>query len=243
MSNPEKSPLIGFFNSGRGDLSVNAKRRRDPQALPSFVGILHDGPADLAVNAKDIVRGTAVPRIAGFGGYARSGKDTAAGMLVEQHGHRLLSFGTYVAALLREINPAVEIEADRYERAGDLLDRVGYEQAKAVPDFVRMLQDLGTGINTRDNGLWARLVMADLPADQRGVITGIRSLAQIDAVRQAGGLTIWVTRPGIEPRNAHRNELEVGPDDFDVVLANDGDLADLAATLNTVLRRHAALMR
>lgn len=181
----------------------------------------------------------AVPAILGFGGWAQSGKDTAAEMIIEQHGHRLLSFGTYVNALLLEINPGVEIETGRFERARSLFDRLGYEGAKKVEDYRLQLQDLGTGINRRDPGLWSRLVLADLPAGHRGVITGVRSLEQIAAVRSAGGLTIWVDRPEAAPVNGHENETQVGPDDFDVVLDNSGDLRDLRIALDRLLAEHA----
>ena len=181
----------------------------------------------------------AVPAILGFGGWARSGKDTAAEMVIAAHGHRLLSFGTYVNALLLEVNPGVEVEPGRFERARDLFDRLGYEDAKAIEDYRVQLQNLGSAINDRDPGLWARLVLADLPPGAQGVITGVRSLPQLEAIRAVGGLTVWVDRPGAAPMNAHRNEQAVGPDDFDVVLDNSGDLRDLRITLDRLLAEHA----
>lgn len=201
-------------------------------AAGDLAAIVAAAPHAAALSGTPTVK---VPTLIGFGGYARSGKDTTAEILVRDYGHRLLSFGTYVASLLVEVNPLVEVSPGQVERAATLMERLGYEGAKRVPDFVRLLQDLGTGINRRDAGLWARLVLADLPPDGLGVITGVRSLGQIAAIRDHGGLTIWVQRPGIEPRNGHINELEVGPADFDVVLNNDGSLADLAVSLRTVL--------
>ena len=180
-----------------------------------------------------------VPAIVGFGGWARSGKDTAADLVIEAHGHRLLSFGTYVQALLLEVNPGVEVEPGRFERAQDLYARLGYEGAKKIDDYRIQLQNLGTGINERDAGLWARLVLADLPAGDRGAISGLRSKAQIAAVRAVGGLTIWVDRPGAAPANGHPNETQVGPDDFDVVLDNSGTLGDLRISLERILAEHA----
>ena len=204
-----------------------------PQAVP---GTLTDMVA--AAPHAAAIAGQApllVPAIVGFGGWGGSGKDTTAEILVRDYGHRLLSFGTYVADLLVEINPLVEVAPGRTERAATLMDRLGYEGAKKIPDFLRMLQDLGTGINHRDPGLWARLVLADLPPEGRGVITGIRSVEQVDAIRHVGGLAIWVSRTAVQPRNGHENELSVGPEDFDVVLKNDGTLSDLARNLRKVL--------
>lgn len=189
--------------------------------------------------AAAVIPAPPVPAVLGFGGWAQSGKDTAAEFVIETHGHRLLSFGTYVNALLLDVNPGVEVEPGRFERAQDLFDRLGYEGAKKVDDYRIQLQDLGTGINKRDSGLWGRLVLADLPAGERGVITGLRSIPQIDAVRAVGGLTIWVDRPGAAPANGHENETQVGPDDFDVVLDNSGTLGDLRISLGRVLAEHA----
>jgi hypothetical protein len=176
-----------------------------------------------------------IPALVGFGGFGGAGKDAAATILSDQYGHRLLAFGTYVAGLLAQTNPLVQVAPGQTERAATLLDRLGYEGAKRVPDFLRLLQDLGTAINERDPGFWARLVLADVPAGSRSVITGIRSREQIAAVRDHGGLTIWVTRPGVGPRNGHKNEKQVSPEDYDVVLNNDGTLADLAVNLRRVL--------
>ena len=180
-----------------------------------------------------------VPAVLGFGGWAQSGKDAAAEFVIARHGHRLLSFGTYVNALLLDVNGGVEVEPGRFERARDLYERLGYEGAKKIDDYRIQLQDLGTGINKRDSGLWGRLVLADLPPGERGVITGLRSKPQIDAVRAVGGLTIWVDRPGAAPANGHENETQVGPDDFDVVLDNSGTLGDLRISIERVLAEHA----
>ncbi len=176
-----------------------------------------------------------MPNLIGFGGYAGAGKDTAAQVLVDDHGYQLLSFGHYVADLLADIDPLVEVEAGRTCRASVVLDERGYEAAKLVPDFVRLLQDLGSAVNDRDPGFWSRLVLAGVAPSAHAVISGVRSPAQIAAVRDAGGVTVWVERPGVGPRNGHRNETAAGPDDFDLVVRHDRTVADLHAAVRGLI--------
>lgn len=180
-----------------------------------------------------------VPQIVGFGGYMQAGKDTAAAMIVESDGHTLASFGEHVCSLLLAVNPVIEVGDGTFPRAREVFDTYGYEEAKKVGDFRLLLQNLGSGMNDRDSGFWARQVLADLGPDGRSVISGLRSLAQIAAVRQAGGVTVWIDNPHlVQAQNhamGHRNENEVGPEDFDVVVVNDSTLDVLRERLFAAL--------
>lgn len=173
--------------------------------------------------------------LVGFGGYATSGKDTAAYVLVRWHKYRLLSYGRQVAALLAEVNPLVEVDPTVALRARVILEDQDYEKAKLIPDFVRLLQDLGSAVNDRDPEFWSRTVLADVVPGSRTVLSGLRSREQVAAVRERYGLTVWIERPGVGPRNGHRNELAAGPEDFDVVVVNDGTVADLHRKIDSLL--------
>jgi hypothetical protein len=63
------------------------------------------------------------------------------------------------------------------------------------------------------------------------VVTGIRPKVQLKAVRQLFDLTIWIDRPGISKGATD----ELGPEDADVVIANDGTFDDLRINLEKVL--------
>lgn len=180
-----------------------------------------------------------VPNVVGFGGYMRAGKDTAAQMLIDRgEGHTLVGFGEHVCSLLLDINPDINLGDGTYAPAREVFDTYGYEGAKTKGNFRLLLQNLGSAMNDRDSGFWARQVLAALGADGRGAISGLRSKAQIAAVRDAGGLTVWVDNPRAEaPKGSHRNETEVGPEDFDVVVVNDSTIEVLHERLFAALTR------
>jgi hypothetical protein len=90
--------------------------------------------------------------IIGITGYARSGKDTAANVLVEEFGFTKLAFADGVREMLTALNPRIRtgLPARHYADADgtvlytDLLKAVGYEKAKAFEDVRIYLQRLGT---------------------------------------------------------------------------------------------------
>ena len=65
------------------------------------------------------------------------------------------------------------------------------------------------------------------PERRRYVITDVRFPNELLAVQRHKGLTAWVRRPGSAPVNTHSSDNLLGPDDFDIVIENDGDLVHL----------------
>lgn len=189
------------------------------------------------------------PLLLGLGGYAAAGKDAVADVLHRNHGfaHTFMS-KPLLEALLR-INPLIPVEGGLV-RYSELFGNVGYAKSKENPEVRRLLQTIGTDVvrNMIGENVWVDVMLADvkpiLAAGGDVVVTGMRFRNEMAAVSAAGGLTVWVHRPGVGPVNGHNSDNAVSPDDFDLHLHNDGTLDDLAAAvgrlLETLARRDAA---
>lgn len=161
-----------------------------------------------------------------FVGKARSGKDTAAAVLTAAYGFRRVAFADPVRQALLALDPWIT-----GERLSALVERDGWEGAKKDPEVRALLQRMGTeAIRALDPDFWVRqgIRAAEAWAGPT-VFTDARFHNELEAIRGAGGLLVRIDRPGVgsDPRvDAHPSEQEWTSWRFDVVLQNDGSLAD-----------------
>lgn len=116
-------------------------------------------------------------------------------------------------------------------RYRDIADAIGYTAAKKIPEVRRLLQVLGTEVG-RDiigENTWTDIAARTLTQWQAdgipAVITGIRYRNELAMIRELGGATVWIHRPGLTiPAELamHSSETTVGPDDCDYRVDNDG---------------------
>lgn len=151
-----------------------------------------------------------IPRLVGLAGYAGSGKDTAADVLVELGWERVAFAG-----------PLKELAA-----------RIGWDGVKDEHGR-RLLQDLGVGCrDVLGADVWVDALLARLPA--RAVVTDVRFPNEVDAIHDHGGLVVRVVRAGVVPVNGHVSETAL--DDLDLpVVVNDGPVNLLHLRLLDVL--------
>ena len=204
----------------------------------------------------------------GLGGYAFSGKDTVADLLVEHHGWAKTYMSKPLEQALLTLNPQIPIvrawettpeglkavnHYSRIEPTGRhemqifvsyqvLHEAVGYDESKHNPEVRRLLQALGTEVG-RDmfgESLWVDIMLKeahDLRSQGRAVaVTGIRFANELDAIRTARGLLVWVSRPGFDPVNAHVSDNGLTEDDFDLTLPNNGTVDDLRNRVAALVR-------
>jgi dephospho-CoA kinase len=69
--------------------------------------------------------------IIGLSGYAQSGKNTVADILVDHHGFIQLAFADAIRAFVYEINPMVACSPTGYLQ--DLVNLKGWDEAKQEP--------------------------------------------------------------------------------------------------------------
>ena len=152
------------------------------------------------------------PRIVGVSGWMRTGKDSVAALLVD-FGYTRVSFADPLRKMAADIDPTIDLTnapSDIHQEVNfgfplttytTLLNAVGYERAKEVPDFRRFLQRLGTeGI--RDNfgqDAWVNLFIAQIeaaPDDQKFVVPDVRFPNEAEMIKKIGGVVWRTERPG-----------------------------------------------
>ncbi len=176
--------------------------------------------------------------IVGIAGLKGSGKDTAGAYLVERYGFVRKSFAeplkTSAAAALGI--PAEWWETDKNDpNVKVIYDRGNETVVLTAREF---LQRYGTEAH-RDvfgKGFWTDQLLdklADYDPDEIDfVITDMRFLNETEAVRNAGGITFLIDRPGVADGDGHASE-ELPPENLiDYVIPNEGSLADLYEALD-----------
>jgi hypothetical protein len=168
----------------------------------------------------------------GLSGYAGSGKDEAANVLMRHAGFTRIAFADVLRDVALAIDPYVEyspgddIEPGKYWRLTDVIDTFGWDTAKnTLPDVRRLLQRLGTeaGREILGDNIWVDTAFKNAQADKI-VITDCRFPNEAAAVRERGGLVVRIHRPGVGPRNDHASETSLTDYDFDFHIVNDGSL-------------------
>ncbi|WP_251153769.1 hypothetical protein [Cellulosimicrobium sp. Marseille-Q4280] len=176
--------------------------------------------------------------IVGVSGKKRAGKDSIAELLTSEHGYTRVAFADAVREVLYETNPmlwslrwAWRTLRGNPMRVAELVDTLGWEQAKAQPEVRRLLQRLATEAARKVLGpsIWVTTGMAKAAeVDGPVVITDVRFPNEVAAIRAAGGILIRVNRPSIVSTDTHESEVALdGYDGFDAVLTNDSTVADL----------------
>lgn len=176
-------------------------------------------------------------QIIGLSGFARSGKDEAAKVLVEQYGFTRVAFADKLRDFLYALDPMVGIEGEPYEGGlspvgvQNVIDKHGWEGYKETEygNIIRTyLQRLGTeaGRQTLWDTIWIDAAFAGVDAS-KVVVTDARFFNEFDAVRERGGSVWRIERPGVGPANDHASELEaIDYPHFEYRLENDGTVED-----------------
>ena len=102
---------------------------------------------------------------------------------------------------------------------------------KADPFFRAILQEFGTDVRRADDpDYWVKRWTERVLALDRAVADDMRFPNECRAVRDLGGWLVRVERPGCLGRESHESERALdGWADWDWIVKNDGDEADLAA--------------
>lgn len=173
-------------------------------------------------------------------GYSRVGKDTAAARLLSS-GYQLGSTGERVAELLREINPCLTVDDhQRVVTVDALFAELGYEGAKSLPSVRGLMQDTGSAIKARQPDFFIRVVLDHHRATHPGaglVIVGVRSAAEVSAVRAVGGVVLRIHRPGVGPLGGHRNDRDLDAVLADADIVNDASIEVLHDRVDDALAR------
>ena len=128
-----------------------------------------------------------------------------------------------------------------------------YEQINLTPRL--LLQLLGTecGREILHPNIWVNALFSDYktyaetknytnstPKDNDypdWIITDTRFPNELKAIKQRGGITINIIRPGIKVNSTHASETSLDSAEFDYIIINDGDINELIKKVHYVLHK------
>lgn len=182
--------------------------------------------------------GQAPRRIIGLSGYAGAGKDTVAAGLIFNKDYTRVSFADKLREFALALDPLIPVEVETvtrhddtpatrilYMRLTQFLEQCGgdWTEAKKNAEVRSLLQRIGTDAGRKVIGenVWVDAVMNNLP-DGPIVFTDTRFPNEAQAVKDAGGYVIRVSRPGVDAVNAHVSETALDDWEFDGAVINEG---------------------
>lgn len=186
--------------------------------------------------------------IIGLSGYARSGKDEAAKVLVEDYGFTRVAFADKLREFLYAMNPLIHPTEKNYfafhkspTRLQDVIDRHGWDGYKETDykhEIRALLQRLGTeaGRKTLWDTIWIDAALTGFSDDAKIVVTDCRFPNEAQAVRDRGGQVWRITREGVGPANAHPSETSLDDWDFDCGVGNYDSLEEYQNRVRQVYR-------
>jgi hypothetical protein len=173
--------------------------------------------------------------IIGLTGYAQSGKDTFASILVEKYGYSRIAFADKIRDFLYGINPMVGCSPTGYLQ--DLVNLVGWDKAKQEPQVRRLLQDLGISARELiDENIWVNAALSSIGANDRIVITDVRFKNEAAMIKSMGGQLWRIKRSGVGPVNGHVSESEMDGYKVNQIFVNNGSLEELEMLITTRMR-------
>lgn len=178
--------------------------------------------------------------IIALSGYATSGKDSVADILVEDYGFVKYAWADSLRMAAEALNPIVgwdEQGGSGPIRYNDAVEEYGYNEAKAkFPELRLVLQRLGTEVGREILGenVWVNATINRI-ASERSLSDNIvipdtrfpNEAAAVQARSESKNFVVRVTRPGVGPVSDHISETGLDDFDFDYYIHNDGSLNDL----------------
>lgn len=171
--------------------------------------------------------------IIGICGFATSGKDSIADILIELNSDfKRYAFADSLRSLAMEINPYFqEIHMD-YKTA--LLE--SYDIAKLKYPIIRdFLVTLGEGCrNNIHQDVWVESVVRKIDTNFPSVITDVRYPNEAEKIKSLGGIIWKVERNGVFAANITEGK-SIELIEFDVLIQNNGNLDDLKNFISKIL--------
>lgn len=179
--------------------------------------------------------------VIGLTGYAQSGKDTAARHLIENYGFTRVAFADKLREAMYTLNPEIKTGWVKRERLQDIVDDVGWENAKlGYPEVRRLLQVFGTEVGRMMFGenVWVDVAAKDIVERNLDnvVLTDVRFQNEAAWVKSQGGIIVRINRSGVGPVNGHISDSGIDAMSVDFVVPNDGTIEALYAGLDDVMR-------
>lgn len=179
------------------------------------------------------------PTIIGISGYARTGKDTIAGILHDQYGYHQMSFAAALKSVTHDSGARIPLYIDNEltdRGVGEFVDEVGWETAKRAPQVRELLQGLGVAAREHiHEDVWVDAAFHKAPSGPL-VFSDVRFPNEFKIIRHRGGVMWRVSRPGVGAINPHISETALNGYYFDKYLDNDGTVEELAQKVISIMQ-------
>jgi hypothetical protein len=181
--------------------------------------------------------------IIGLSGYAQSGKDTVAKVLVEKYGYRRVAFADPIRDLLYGMDPLVPKgygESVINYRLQDLVDSYGWEKIKVdYPEVRRLLQDVGVEARRLfGDTFWIYQALSDVAPQDKVVVSDVRFENEAQWIQEFGGQIWRIKRIGTAAVNDHVSESEMDGYKVDQIFVNNGTVSDLEMLIRTRMQSY-----
>ena len=167
--------------------------------------------------------------IIGLSGYARSGKDEVAKILVQEYGYERVAFADPIRRMLYELNPVI-VESNLLDSVTlqNLVDSQGWDEAKKDPEVRLMLQNLGVSARKIiSEDVWVETALRYVVEGSKVVITDVRFPNEAKAISRLHGQMWRISRSGVSAVNNHISESALDDYKFNQILKNEGTLESL----------------
>jgi hypothetical protein len=191
--------------------------------------------------------------IIGLTGKKRRGKDTVAAHLVANHDFKRYGFADKVKAYAYAQNPVVDTP---WVRLQNVVDVMGWEQAKEIPEVRGLLQRTGTeaGRSVFWKDFWVDILFRQLEEeymayntglDERRlqtskgiVISDVRFDNEAERIMQYGGHVIRVvsSREGLPAPDEHASEKDIASHLISGTIHNNGSFEELYKSIDEMLK-------
>lgn len=200
-------------------------------AFESSKGVFGEAGPEMLFDRATPMTDTCAPQprgmLIGLAGRKGAGKDTAAAAL-SRRGFSVRRFADPLKGMLRTLF--------EYQGYGDCtIDAMieGALKEQPIPSLNgrsprHAMQTLGTewGRGQIGGDLWVETLIGDVGPSARVVVPDVRFPNELAAIREAGGVVIWIERPGLKGADAHASENAIGAMDCDGQLTNAYTSAD-----------------
>lgn len=174
----------------------------------------------------------------GLCGYARSGKDTAAEVLIKAGFTRVAFADALKLDVLTALQRSAEIvnRANTGQSTGGIQVTTGLFRSPTTKERFRpLLVEYGRAMRALSPGYWIDRLEADVHGVDRVVVTDVRYQNEVSWVQENGGVVIYLDRPGIGPANQEEHDsFSQIKQDFTVV--NDGTIEELHQAVEQIVR-------
>jgi hypothetical protein len=181
--------------------------------------------------------------IIGLSGYAQSGKDTVANILVEKYGYRRVAFADPIRGLLYNMDPLIPLgygtSVINY-RLQDLVDAYGWEKTKVdYPEVRRLLQELGVGARELfGDTFWINEALWNVAPQDKVVVSDVRFENEAKWIQEFKGQIWRVKRMGTNAVNEHVSESDLDGYPVDQIFVNNGTIEDLDVLVGIRMRAY-----